>query len=305
LPSAHPQPDATIAARLATDAATARRIIDLIAESFDALDTVAGASEDGPERWIVAIHFREPPNETAVRALVALAAGADAANALVFETTAAKDWVTASLAGLTPVEAGRFVVHGPHDRGRVAANRIAIEVGASLAFGTGHHATTRGCLLALDRLVKETRPRTVLDLGTGTGVLAIAAARALRRHVVASDIDPIAVKVARDNARLNHAGANVEIVRAAGLGARRLHGRYDLVLANILLAPLQRLATPIVRSLTPNARVVLSGLLRGQASAALAAYRVNGLALERRIPLDGWVTLVLRHRGVAPRRSPP
>jgi ribosomal protein L11 methyltransferase len=262
-----------------------------------------GASEDGPDRWTVAIHFRDPPNETAVRALIGLAAGPDAANALVFETTAARDWVRASLEGLTPVDAGRFVVHGSHDRGRVAANRIAIEIEAGLAFGTGHHATTRGCLLALDRIVKRARPKRILDVGTGTGVLAIAAARVLHRPVVASDIDPVAVRIARDNARLNRVGARVDIVLAAGLGARRLRGRYDLVLANILLAPLQRMATPVARIVAPNGWVVLSGLLRSQASAALAAYRMRGLVLEQSIPLDGWVTLVLRRRrGVAGRR---
>jgi len=288
--------DASTAARLATDAATARRLIDVVADSFDQLTTAVGASEDGPDRWTVAIHFRDPPNETAVRALIGLAAGPDAANALVFETTAARDWVKASLEGLTPVDAGRFVVHGSHDRGRVAANRIAIEIEAGLAFGTGHHATTRGCLLALDRIVKRARPKRILDVGTGTGVLAIAAARVLRRSVVASDIDPVAVRIARDNARLNRVGACVDIVRAAGLGTRRLRGRYDLVLANILLAPLQRMATPVARIVAPKGWVVLSGLLRSQASAALAAYRMRGFVLEQRIPLDGWITLVLRRR---------
>ena len=142
-----------------------------------------------------------------MRALVALAAGAEAANALVFETVTAKDWVKAGLDGLPPVDAGRFVVHGAHDRTAVAANRIGIEIEAALAFGTGHHGTTRGCLLALDGIVKARRPRNILDIGTGTGVLAIAAARALRRPVLASDIDPEAVGIARANARRNRAGA--------------------------------------------------------------------------------------------------
>src|SRR5262245_16536484 len=145
---------ATTVARLAADEATARRVIDAVSESFDPLAAVAGASEDGPDRWTVAIHFRDPPNETAVRALVALAAGPDAANRLVFGTTAPQDWVKASHEGLRPIEAGRFVVHTAHYRARVPKNRTAIEIEASLAFGTGHHGTTRGCLLALDRIVK-------------------------------------------------------------------------------------------------------------------------------------------------------
>jgi ribosomal protein L11 methyltransferase len=310
----------TTIARLAADEATAHRIIDLVTESYDPLAAVAGVSEDGPGRWAVAIHFRDPPNETAVRALVALSAGPDAANKLWFETTTPKDWVKASHEGLKPIEAGRFVVHTPHYRGHAPLNRIAIEIEASLAFGTGHHGTTRGCLLALDRIVKSRRPPwqrslsrlsrtdparrgTILDIGTGTGVLAIAAARALHCRVVASDIDPVAVRVARANVRLNRAGGMVELMSADGLGVRRLTGRHDLILANILLAPLQRLATPISRNLAPGGRVVLSGLLRGQAVAALAPYIARGLILKERIPLEGWMTLVLkrkaaRHRAV-------
>ena len=304
----------TTVARLAADQATALRIIDLVTESYDPLAAVAGVSEDGPGRWAVAIHFRDPPNETAVRALVALSAGPDAANKLWFETTTPKDWVKASHEGLKPIEAKRFVVHTPHYRGRAPLNRIAIEIEASLAFGTGHHGTTRGCLLALDRIVKSRRPpwqrpliglrrkgtarRTVLDIGTGTGVLAIAAARALRCRVMASDIDPVAVRVARANARLNRAAGLVELMRADGLGVRRLTGRHDLILANILLEPLQRLATPIARNLAPAGQVVLSGLLRGQAVAALAPYIARGLILKERIPLEGWMTLVLMRKAV-------
>jgi ribosomal protein L11 methyltransferase len=305
----------TTVARLAADEATAHRIIDLVTESYDPLAAVAGASEDGPGRWAVAIHFRDPPNETAVRALVALSAGPDAANKLWFETTTPKDWVKASHEGLKPIEAGRFVVHTPHYRGHAPLNRIAIEIEASLAFGTGHHGTTRGCLLALDRIVKARRPPwqrplsrlsstaprrrgIILDIGTGTGVLAIAASRALRCRVMASDIDPVAVKVARANVRLNRAARMVELIRADGLGVRLLTGRHDLILANILLAPLQRLATPIARNLAPGGQVVLSGLLRGQAVAALAPYIARGLILKERIPLEGWMTLVLERKAV-------
>ena len=136
----------------------------------------------------------------------------------------------------------------------------------------------------------------VLDVGTGSGVLAIAAARALRTPVLASDIDIRAVKIARENARRNRAGAFVQVMHAGGLAARRFRARapFTLVFANILLAPLRRLATPMARLVAPGGRVVLSGLLVAQASAALAAYRTRGLTLERRIPLEGWVTLVLR-----------
>jgi ribosomal protein L11 methyltransferase len=206
--------------------------------------------------------------------------------------------VRRSQEGLTPVKAGRFVVHGAHDRARVRANRIGIEIEAALAFGTGHHGTTRGCLLALDRIVKGSRPRNILDLGTGSGVLAIAAARALRRPVLASDVDARAVAIARGNARLNRVGAHVRIIHAAGLGRHdfRKSGPFALIFANILLEPLQRLATPMARLAAPGGQIVLSGLLVGQARAALACYRARGVVLVRRIRLEGWATLVLRRR---------
>src|SRR5262249_12303602 len=158
------------------------------------------------------------------------------AGQIAFDTVAPKDWVKASLADLVPVPAGRFVVHGAHDRARVPPNKLAIEIEAALAFGTGHHGTTRGCLLLLDRVLKAHPPRRVLDLGTGTGVLAIAAAKALQKRVLASDIDAPSVGVARDNARLNGAGPRVQVIRATGFSAPDFahRGPFDLVLANIL-----------------------------------------------------------------------
>jgi ribosomal protein L11 methyltransferase len=313
--------DASFCAWVSTSEAQARQILDALAESFDSGDVVVAASEAGDGRWKVSLHFRAAPNETAVRALIGLAGAPETANALLFERIAAKDWVQASLQGLTPVPAGRFMVHGAHDRGRVPACRIGIEIEAALAFGTGHHGTTRGCLLGLDRFIKSVRNKCgrqnpgVLDLGTGSGVLAIAAARALHWRVLASDNDPRAVAAARANARLNRAGAAVEVIRADGFNARRFreHAPFDLIFANILLAPLKRMAAPIGQLVGPNGCVILSGLLAAQANAALSVYGAQGLRLERRIDLDGWVTLVLRGRRrpgprrrtvAAPRRGP-
>ena len=277
-------PAATVVARLSTDGATARRLGDLLAESFDAEEVAASAFEQPDGHWSLALHFSHHPDERAVRALIASVAGTAMADTLVFETLSPTDWVRKSLEGLTPVEAGRFVVHGAHHRAGVRANRIGIQIEAALAFGTGHHGTTRGCLLALDALVKGRcrgrkapsspalrrragRKAGVLDIGTGTGVLAIAAARTLRRPVLASDIDSRAVAIARENTRINRAGASIEVIHAAGLGAAAFRSRapFGLVFANILLEPLIQLATPISRLLAPGGYVVLSGLLTAQA----------------------------------------
>jgi len=283
----------TTVARLVCDEATAKRLADSLSEHLDLAETAVAAFEGIDGRWNVEIHFEQAPDEAAIRRLISGAGGpAD----VMFETIAARDWVAASLADLKPVAAGRFTVHGAHDRVHVTADRIGIEIEAALAFGTGHHGTTRGCLLALDGIVKRAFPRRVLDIGTGTGVLAIAAAKALRVPVLASDIDPEAVRIARENARLNGIAPFLEYLHAAGLGAPRFGTRapFDLVFANILLPPLKRLAGPMRPLLAPSAHVVLSGLLAAQEQAALAAYRPHGLTLVRRIPLGEWVTLVLR-----------
>ncbi len=327
---------ATTVARLKTDELSARKIDALFSECFADAAIAVSLVDSGHGSWTVAIHFPAAPDERAVRALAAAAAGPAAADALAFERVAARDWVRESLAGLQPVAAGRFIVHGAHDRARIPPNRIGIEIEASLAFGTGHHGTTRGCLLALDGICKalsSSSPRKgegrggghharhpnrmtptrladarrtspfrgrkklrILDLGTGSGVLAIAAAGALHTHVLATDIDAEAVRVARANARRNGVGSLVEVVKANGVARQHVRtcAPFDLVFANILLAPLQRLATPLIRFLAPGDRIVLSGLLISQANAALSAYRP--LALERRINLDGWTTLVLKHR---------
>ena len=288
----------TAIATLETGEQDAKTFAGLFAECFADEDAAVSLVDSGRGRWTVIVHFRDPPDRHAVRALAAAAAGDGAAKALTFARVAAKDWVRESLAGLPPVRAGRFIVHGAHDRARVPANRIGIEIEAALAFGTGHHGTTRGCLLALDAMCKQMRDRLrILDLGTGSGVLAIAAARALRQRVLATDIDAEAVRVARANARLNRAGDLVQIVRADGIdcGAIRTHAPFDLVFANILLEPLQHLAARLIKLTAPGARIVLSGLLAAQANAAIAAYRP--LALERRIDIEGWATLVFVRRG--------
>jgi ribosomal protein L11 methyltransferase len=294
----NPLTETSTLARLVTDADSARWLSDGLLEVFDTAETAVATFEEAGElagSWAVEIYFEHPPDHAAVRALLRDLAGDAAGERVTFTTVSARDWVAHSLAGLAPVPAGRFVIHGAHDRRRIPPNRTGIEIEAALAFGTGHHGTTRGCLLALDRILRRRRPRRVLDIGCGTGVLSIAAGVATRHPVQAGDVDPVSVQVARDNVRLNCAGAFVEVIRANGIadGRMRSGAPYDLVFANILLGPVRQLATPIRRVTAPGACVVISGLLSSQGPAALAAYRARGFVLERRIVLDGWVTLVL------------
>jgi ribosomal protein L11 methyltransferase len=275
----------------------ARRVVDILNESFFEGQAAIAASERSDGRWDITLHFAEPPDQAQVRDLVGIATGDDAAEHITFDTVEAKDWVKATLEELVPVRAGRFIVHGQHDRSKVPPNKLGIEIEAALAFGTGHHGTTRGCLLLLDSVLKARRPRRVLDLGTGTGVLAIAAAKALRVKVLASDIDPLAVRVARDNARLNGTGDLVETVVAVGFSAPDFarHGPFDLVLANILANPLRQMATPMASHLAPSGLVILSGLLPHQAQAVIAAYRARGLVLARHLVIEGWSSLLMRY----------
>ena len=206
-----------------------------------------------------------------------------------------QDWVRQSQEGLPPVRAGRFFVYGAHDAGRVPPGVIPIRIEAGLAFGTGHHETTALCLTALSPIARERRPRAVLDLGCGTGVLAIAAAKLWRQSVLASDIDPIAIEVARENAGANEVAPLVRAEVADGLAhpAIRARAPFDLLCANILAAPLVKLAPGLAAVLAPHGLAVLSGLLRDQENLVLSYYRAQGLVL-RRILRDGpWSALVL------------
>jgi ribosomal protein L11 methyltransferase len=274
----------------------ARRVVDVLTEVFFEGEAAVAAFERPDGRWDVTVHFADAPDQNLMRELVTNAAGEEIARGIAFDVVEAKDWVKASLDDLVPVPAGRFVVHGQHDRARIPPNKLGIEIEAALAFGTGHHGTTRGCLLLLDHVLKAQAVKRVLDLGTGTGVLAIAAAKARRQLVLASDIDAPSVNVAQDNVRLNGVGPLVQVIRATGFSAPDFaqNGPFDLVLANILANPLKRLAQPMTRHLAPGALVILSGLLTPQATGVIAAYRARGLVPLRHLKIEGWSSLLLR-----------
>jgi len=208
----------------------------------------------------------------------------------------ARNWLAENRTQFPPVAAGRFFVHGSYFKGPVPGGRIPLLLDAGLAFGSGTHESTRGCLLALSVLAQDRRARCPLDLGTGSGILAIAIARLWRVAVMAADIDPIAVDVARANVRRNGVARWVRPVVSDGLARRALRGRrrYDLIVANILARPLERMAPALARAAAPRAAIVLSGILTTQVPSVLSAYRSQGWALGRRIELGLWTTLVLR-----------
>jgi ribosomal protein L11 methyltransferase len=208
-----------------------------------------------------------------------------------------RDWVAQVRRELTPVEAGRFILYGAHDAERVPANRVGLLIEAAMAFGTGHHGTTRGCLLLLDGLVRRGLvARRVADIGCGTGVLAMAAARVWRASCLATDIDPVAVATAAENVRANRLQPWVRTAQAVGFRSPLIRARapFDLVFANILAAPLKRMAPDMARHLAPGGAAILSGLLRAQARGVEAVYAGHGLTREGRVDLGEWTSLLLR-----------
>ncbi len=290
-----PPNDATHVMRLSAPEREARRVADFLGENFDPAEVAVANFEQPDGSWAIELYAGEAFDPDRLRELVRIAAGDEMADQISFHSIDKTDWVAASLEGLAPVRVGPFVVHGSHDRARVPVNAIGIEIEAALAFGTGHHGTTQGCLAAIADMAKIGRPRRILDVGTGTGVLAIAAARQFRRPVVASDLDGVAVRTALENAAANKAKGFVTMHLAAGVDAAviRASAPYDLILANILLPPLKRLARPVRPLLAPGGWLVLSGLLPSHANAALAAYRAQGLKLVRRRDIEGWTSLIL------------
>jgi len=266
------------------------------------LDDLAGALsafEIVEQEWRVEAY---PPSSVLSPALAAeLALAAAAAGGTLVEIGEGqlpdRDWLAENQLAFPPLRVGRFFIYGSHHRGRVPAGAIGIMLDAATAFGTGEHPSTRGCLMALDRLARRHRFRRPLDVGTGTGILAVAAAKLLHRRVLASDIDRGAVRVARHNVARNGVAGLVRVSGADGYRDRAIRKLpYDLILSNILARPLALLARDLARTLMPGGRAVLSGLLRRQEPIVLAPHRGCGIVLERRLVIDGWSTLVLRAR---------
>lgn len=281
----------------AADAAHAETIAEAIEAAFDEAGPVSWYEVDGG--WAVdGFFFAEAPEEIGAPARAALSAAGITASVTVEAVPDDVDWVAQSLEGLSPVVAGRFVVHGAHDKDNISKGLIGLQIEANQAFGTGHHPTTWGCLTALSRLLEVYRFDSVFDLGTGSGVLAIGIALRTRRPVLASDIDPIAVDITIENAAINRAAHLVTAVTAAGFAHPAIVGRkFDLIVANILADPLKMLSPQFRAHALPGAAVVLSGILRTQAESVLAAFRAQGFVRERHLVKDGWSTLVLRYAG--------
>lgn len=273
-----------------------RLVAETAAEALDADIALEGATysilEEDEDRDVWRIDGY-PTTEEEARSMEA---GLRAHEALTVEVEvlADADWLAMSLSGLPPVEAGRFFVYGAHDQGKVPEDRVNLKIDAGAAFGTGHHGTTVGCLEAFDRLLETETFDKVLDVGCGTGVLAIAAARTGSPVAVGTDIDEPSARIANENAAIND--AQCEFYFASGLDDGRItqHLPYDLVFANILAAPLVELAPDIAKALKPDGVAILSGLLRTQEERVLDAYRPLGFVVEQTIHHDAWSALQLR-----------
>jgi ribosomal protein L11 methyltransferase len=275
------------------DAANA--VFMLLDDSADAVS----AFETAPEEWRIEAYRQSRLLNAELAAQLALAAAAAGGTLAEFaeESLPARDWLAENQLSFPPLRVGRFFIYGSHHEGTVPAGAVGIAVDAATAFGTGEHPSTRGCLLALERLARRRRFHRPLDIGTGTGILSIAAAKLLHRKVLAGDIDPRAICVARHNAACNGVGGLVQSRKAPGYRDRLIRkSRYDLILSNILARPLAVMAADLSRRLAPGGRGVLSGLLRWQEPIVLAPHRGCGIVLDYRLVIDGWSTLVIRRR---------
>ncbi|KWT64278.1 Ribosomal protein L11 methyltransferase [Hyphomicrobium sulfonivorans] len=280
----------------AADHGLAQTIEDILSQADPAADAVT-LFEDGPAAWRIEAYWEDRAAADVAVEQLSATVGADLPT-VTLEDLPDLNWVAMSQAALPPVNAGRFVVHGSHDRDRIPHGPRSILIDAGEAFGTAHHETTLGCLIAIDRLTRSYNFTRILDLGCGSGVLAIAAARALpAARVYASDNDPIAVDVARTNAEANGV-RHITFACTAGLAHPTLRAAapFDLIIANILAGPLRGLAGGIGAALRPGGFTVLSGILNPEAPTVVASYLAHGFTLVERRRMGDWTTLTLRRR---------
>lgn len=282
---------------ISTTEARAERFLERLTEVFGEEDFAIGTTEIDEKKdiWEASIYMMREDEETVEPRFLACLTDEFAGLVIEREVLPDVDWVAKSLEGLKPVRAGRFLVHGSHDRDKVRLGDIGIEIDAGQAFGTGHHGTTAGCLEVIEQVVRARQPRNALDLGTGSGVLAIAVRKLTHIPVLATDIDPVATRVAAENVRRNGIATGIAMETAPGFHstAFRRHGPFDLIIANILARPLMRMAPDLVKHLTPGGSVILSGILASQRWKVLSAYNGVHLRHVRTIWRNGWVTIHL------------
>lgn len=283
-----------IVARMLSDEVQARKLFDHF--QFDESDDlpVTVYRSDKTDEWCVEVLFSDVGlDEISKRLTIEL--GAETAAKFTVEELSNEDWVAKGLERLSPVRAGRYFVHGSHHRSKFPGGAITIKIDAAMAFGTGHHASTKGCLLEIDRLTKSRHFSNCLDLGTGSGILAIAIAKRAHLPVLATEMDPVAVRIATQNTVINQVGQYVRVVCTNGVNNRIIQSRqpYDLIVANILANPLVAMSKEVARLLAAKGTLVLSGLLESDGPRVLSAYSVHGLRLVKRTILNGWLTLTL------------
>jgi len=277
----------------------AAQILDILSEVFGEEDFAIATTEVDEKKdiWEASVYMMADEEEAVRDRMVAGIGQAFPDAVITREVIPDIDWIAKSLEGLKPVRAGRFLVHGSHDRDKVKPNDIAIEIDAGQAFGTGHHGTTAGCLEVIEDVMRARKVRNALDLGSGSGVLAIAVRKLKNIPVLATDIDPVAVRVAKENVRRNGIATGIRLETASGFHSPAFlqEGPFDLIIANILARPLMKMAPQLAAHLAPGGSVILSGILAGQRWKVLAAY--NGVRLRhvRTIWRNGWVTIHLRH----------
>jgi len=272
-------------------------LVDAVMERDDLAITASAHEDEATGEWVFEATCETAPDLDLFAELARHTLGGDVGFS-VEPIDPTVNWVAKSLEGLAPVAAGGFYVYGSHEAATVPSGLTPIRIDAALAFGTGHHETTTGCLEAIDRVLKGRRFDALLDVGTGTGILAIALAKRTRLPVVASDIDPVAVTTTVDNARQNGVAKLVIPVQAAGLEHRRIvaGAPYDLIVANILAGPLAALAPAMGRVTERGAAIILSGILEHQAARVVSAYARQSMVLQHKLTRNGWATLILERR---------